>query len=116
MAEAMRHPTAGHPLHSLSCPESGPHLSVQAAHGKVPLVLVQLSHSGTIPDLCYFSWDGSLVYIQVEGAVLTSSGLELPGFWVWLSEGQGRNGLHMVCHGEDISALPPGSIFKAKLG
>ena len=54
--------------------------------------------------------------LRVEGAVLTSSGLELPGFWVWLSEGQGRNGLHMVCDGEDISALPPGSIFKAKLG
>ena len=54
--------------------------------------------------------------LRVEGAVLTSSGLELPGFWVWLSEGQDRNGLHMVCDGEDISVLPPGSIFKAKLG
>lgn len=68
MAEAMRHPTAGHPLHSLSCPESGATSqcpgSSRCWSGQVPLVLVQLSHPGTIPDLCYFSWDGSLVYTQ----------------------------------------------------
>lgn len=84
--------------------------------GKFPWCWSSSSVPALTPDLCYFSGTGPWFTLRVEGAVLTSSGLELPGFWVWPSEGQGRNGLHMVCDGEDICARPPGSIVKAKLG